>query len=318
MPTLISWTDETWNPLVGCSKISAGCSRCYAAEAAKSARLQQFPQYQKVSDWDGTIEFVENQLLKPLSWRSPKKVFVCSMSDIFHANVKDEWLDKIFAVMAIASHHTFQILTKRPEQMREYFQNNPWERIYQLIDSDSKTFPTQKYPNLGILLDSLEKMVSTSFLPNIWVGTTVENQKTANDRIPHLLQTPATKLFLSCEPLLECVSLDQTFTNSDGEQSTWLSSIDQVIIGGESGPGARGCELDWIRFMVNQCQRASDVAIFVKQLGSNPIQTACYIHGVVATYQKLKLKDKKGGTIDEFPQDLRIRQFPTLAPSLYS
>ena len=290
--TKIQWCTETWNPLVGCSKISAGCSQCYAAEAAKSARLQQFPQYQKVKDWDGTIEFVENQLLKPLSWKSPKKVFVCSMSDIFHANVKDEWLDKIFAVMALASQHTFQILTKRPERMKEYFALHEGKPEFYASRSE-------------MVFDALRKIKPEAEwnkfiwpLPNCWLGTSVENQKAADDRIPSLLNTPAAVRFLSCEPLLGLIDIRD-----------YLHGIDWVIAGGESGSGARPCHVDWIRSLVQQCQQ-SETAVFVKQLGSNPLLTACYIDGVATTYQKLKLKDRKGGDINEFPEDLQVREFP--------
>jgi protein gp37 len=264
MATSISWTNETWNPLVGCSKLSLGCQKCYAADAAKSARLQQFSQYQKVKEWDGTIEFVESQLLKPLSWRSPKMIFVCSMSDIFHANVKDEWLDQIFAIMAIAHQHTFQILTKRPERMQKF---------------------------LG----------GRTPLPNVWLGVSVENQKAADDRIPLLLTTPAAVRFLSCEPLLEAIDLNQRFrTSNNGYELTWLDYLNWIIIGGESGSNARICSINWIRSIVQQCQ-PTNVAVFVKQLGSKPIDPP---------QLWLNLKDRKGGNIDEFPEDLRIRQFP--------
>ena len=310
--TKIQWCTETWNPLVGCSKISAGCSQCYAAEAAKSARLQQFPQYQKVKDWDGTMryapasyEFVENQLLKPLSWKSPKKVFVCSMSDIFHPRAENEWLNKIFAVMAMTPQHTFQILTKRPERMKEYLTDpKTVQRIGTWIAADLK-------PHYGLV--GLNHSVFDKFrlpLPNVWLGTSTENQTTADSRIPSLLQTPASVRFLSCEPLLESIDLNKCFrTSKDGYELTWLDYLNLIIVGGESGSGARPCHIDWIRSLVQQCQ-PTNVSVFVKQLGSNPIIAACYIDGVAATHQKLKLADRKGGDINEFPEDLRVREFP--------
>lgn len=296
MTTKIQWCTETWNPLVGCSKLSLGCQKCYAAEAAKSAQLQQFPQYQKVKDWDGTIEFVENQLLKPLSWKTSKKVFVCSMSDIFHANVKDEWLDKIFAVMALAKQHTFQVLTKRPERMREYLSDpKTLQRIGTWVAADLK-------PHYGLV--RLNHSVFDKFrlpLPNVWLGTSTENQATADSRIPSLLMTPASVRFLSCEPLLEAINLKKHFrTSKDGYELTWLDYLNLVIIGGESGSGARPCQVDWIRSLVQQC-KPTNVAVFVKQLGSMPMAD---------TDTKLKLKDRKGGNIDEFPQELRVREFP--------
>jgi len=303
MTTNISWTDETWNPLVGCSKISAGCKNCYAESASKSARLQQFSQYQTVKDWDGTIEFVENQLLKPLSWKASKKVFVCSMSDIFHANVEDEWLDKIFAVMAIASQHTFQILTKRPERMQEYLSYpKTLQRIGTWIAADLKSH----YGLVGLNHSVFDKFRLP--LPNVWLGTSVENQKAADSRIPSLLMTPASVRFLSCEPLLEAIKIED-YLRPDTEE-LGHPGIDWAIVGGESGTGARPCHIDWIRSLVQQCQK-TETAVFVKQLGAVPIKTETYIVDVATTNHQLKLKDRKGGNIDEFPEDLRVREFPT-------
>ena len=194
MGTLISWTDESWNPIVGCSKISAGCHNCYAAKGAKSSRLQQFPQYQKVKEWDGTVEFVESALLKPLSWRSPKKIFTCSMSDVFHKNVLDEWRDRAFAIMALCPQHTFQVLTKRPDIMLKYISELTVLRLKRGLPDHIE------YSRL----DSVELP-----LQNVWLGVSVENQAAADERIPLLLQTPAEIRFLSCEPLLEELNLEQ-------------------------------------------------------------------------------------------------------------
>lgn len=305
MSTTISWTNETWNPIVGCSRISAGCKNCYAASASKSARLLQFPQYQQVKDWDGTLTFVENQLLKPLSWKSPKKVFACSMSDIGHENVENEWLDKIFSVMAIAN-HTFQVLTKRPERLKTYLRSGAKQRIRRgAVDLGRQ---------LGLPPKRYEVYETCQFrwpLPNVWIGTSIENQKTADDRIPKLLQTPAAKLFLSCEPLLEAVDLTKIYRISNLTQTelTWLDYLHWIIIGGESGVGARPCHIEWIRSIVRQC-KPTNVAVFVKQLGSNAIESTPYIDGVVQNNFQMKLLDRKGGNIDEFPKDLRIQQFP--------
>lgn len=276
--TQIQWTDETWNSIVGCSKISPGCVNCYAADAAKSPRLQQFPQYQEVKEWNGKTTFVESQLLKPLSWKSPRKVFVCSMSDLFHENTPDEWIDRIFAVMALCPQHIFQVLTKRPERMLEYRKSNI-TKAAQAIDISPKV-----------------KQENPWSFANIWCGVTVENQKAANERIPLLQQTPAAIRFLSCEPLLEDVKLD-------------LTGIDWVIVGGESGTGSRPCHLDWIRSVVHQC-KAAGVPVFVKQLGACAINRKPYISEVADTYYQLKLKSRKGGEIEEWPEDLRIREFP--------
>lgn len=286
--TKIEWTDETWNPIVGCSRISEGCKNCYAATAAKSARLQQFKQYQKIKEWNGQVAFVQNQLMKPLQWRKPKRIFVCSMSDLFHKNIPDEWIDKVMSVISLCPQHIFQVLTKRPKRMLDYFSyegrlTNINFEISKILQEDFLTAESKllKFP-----------------MPNLWVGTSVENQKAADERIPLLMEIPAEIRFLSCEPLLEEISLEQYL-----EQR----AVNWVIVGGESGLNARTCSLQWIRSLVRQCQNA-EVSIFVKQLGSSVITTTRY--GISHSDYQFELKDKKGGNIDEFPEDLKIREFP--------
>lgn len=299
----IQWTDETWNPVIGCSKISPGCKNCYAAETAKQPRLQQFPQYQEVKDWDGTVTFVESQLLKPLSWRSPKKIFVCSMGDLFHENMEFEWIDKIFAVITLCRQHTFQVLTKRPKRMLKYLSENVQEIEVNLSWIwDDLVFSNSPLVN-KFDSDWVNEQVTelTWPLPNVWIGTSVENQQVAQERIPLLLQTPAAVRFLSCEPLLENIDLTQWLTGNP--------KPDWVICGGESGSSARPCHLDWLLKLAAQCQSA-EVAVFLKQLGSNPINSKPYISGVADVHYYLKLKDRKGGNIDEFPDELKVREFP--------
>lgn len=309
MATNISWTNETWNPIVGCSKISAGCQKCYAAEAAKSARLQQFTQYKDVKNWDGTTVFVDSQLLKPLGWKKSKKIFVCSMSDLFHENTPDEWISKVFAVMALCPQHTFQVLTKRPDRMRDYLLS---ENRDSKISNWATTFDKS----------SSDRIISADLpLLNVWLGTSIENQKVADDRIPLLNQIPVAVRFLSCEPLLNLVDLRKYLGLCVGCQSCEFqgghrlteSKISWVIVGGESGPGARHCNIEWLRLIVRQCNQAG-VAVFVKQLGSNVVQQHPYIDGVAVAHSRLKLKDRKGGGITEFPEDLQIREFPVLKP----
>ncbi|MBH8566756.1 phage Gp37/Gp68 family protein [Nostoc sp. CENA67] len=316
--TTIQWTDETWNLIVGCSRISPGCERCYAATAAKSARLQQFPQYQKVKDWDGTVEFVESQLLKPLRWKKPKRIFVCSMSDLFHENVPDEWIDKVLAVASLCPQHTFQILTKRPHRALQYLTR---ENRFAFID-----YQAYEILRAGRTPYTREHPVVSLPLKNCWIGTTVENQAMANKRIPTLLQIPAAARFLSCEPLLEAIDLSEWLIcpECQGEQlwyekrtgprlgvagrkqcfkckdKRFYSDLSWAIIGGESGPGARPCSIDWIRSAARQCQEA-EIPVFVKQLGSN----CCVMPGLAFGYS-----DRKGGDIAEFPEDLKMRQFP--------
>ncbi|YAF99336.1 MAG: DUF5131 family protein (plasmid) [Nodularia sp. CChRGM 3473] len=309
MSTNISWTDETINPIVGCSRVSPGCARCYAATAAKSPRLQQFSQYQTVSKWDGTVQFVESQLLKPLHWRKPKKIFVCSMADLFHANVPFEWIDQVMAVVALCPQHTFQVLTKRPERALEYF-NQPklWVKWYEAAKEHLWREICEEF---GGLIKEKQYFIEQPFpLPNLWLGTSTENQAMADKRIPVLLQIPAVVRFLSCEPLLDEIDLSSLFglyQFSEDEfalkvGSRWEKSPDWVIIGGESGTGARSCEIEWIQTIVKHCQ-AADVPVFVKQLGS----------GALAQNQQFKTRHRKGGDIEEFPEQLRVREFPVLA-----
>jgi protein gp37 len=187
--TGIAWTDETANWIVGCTKISSGCAKCYAATAANSPRLQQFDQYKGVVDgngnWNGEIAFVPKVLEQLLRSKKQRRVFAPSMSDLFHPGVKDEWLDQFFATVALTPHITYQLLTKRPERMLEYFDR--------LEPNKSKMSPRHLLIAAGVPWP----------LKNMWLGVTAENQAAADERIPFILQTPAAVRFLSVEPMLE-------------------------------------------------------------------------------------------------------------------
>ena len=268
----IAWCDETWNWLVGCSRISPECDRCYAAAAAKSPRLQQFPQYQGVEQWDGTVNFVESQLSKPLGWKKPRKIFTCSMSDVFHPSVPDEWRDKAFAVMAIANQHTYQILTKRTQAMVDYFSHpGLGDRLARAVEKNFLHIS----PCLGHLIDELEE---SAFLPNCWLGTTAGCQNSVEERLPLLsqLSRQGWTTFVSAEPLLETLDLhlDQY-------------PVSQVIAGAESGVGARLMNEDWVRSLRDQCQEAG-TAFFYKQN---------FIKG-----KKVSLPELDGRSWAEFPK----------------
>ena len=334
--THIEWTDASWNPLRArrapgtghggygpgwvCQRVSPGCQRCYAETINK--RLGTGLSYDAEGLAESTPYLDEAALMKPLHWRKPRKVFVCSMTDLFGEWVPDEWLDRVFAVMALSPRHTFQVLTKRPERMRAYLSAPDIEdRVYIAGDEID---PEDRCPVRQI----------TFPLNNVWMMTSVENQTEADKRIPELLATPAAVRGLSCEPLLGRVDL-----RLDGEElcgpgpgidprrtRTGPNGLHWVIVGGESGPGARPMDLAWARSLVAQCQ-AAGVAVFVKQLGSNPV-TACVVHGVSCGGHKWpwneneaqargkeprpKLKDRKGGDMTEWPEDLRVRQFPSV------
>lgn len=305
MSTNIQWCDETWNVIVGCSRVSGspGCARCYAATAAKSPRLQQFPQYQAVSNWDGTVEFVKSQLIKPLSWKKSKRIFVCSMADLFHTNVPDEWIHQVMAVVALSPQHTFQILTKRPERMKEYFsQQSLRVKWYEAAKENLWDAVSEKFEGL---INLQQYFIDQPFpLPNVWLGTSTENQQMANKRIPILLQIPAAVRFLSCEPLLEEIDFRQggaiqKLISDSYEWELVNEDIQWIVVGGESGPNSRPCHIEWLESIVQQFH-AAKTPVFVKQLGANAIFGG----------QRFKTRDKKGGDIEEFPKHLQVRKFP--------
>ncbi len=324
MSTGIEWTDETWNTIVGCSRISEGCKNCYAATAANSARLQQFWQYQEVKDWNGQVVFVENQLMKPFEWKKPKRIFVCSMSDLFHENIPDEWRDgvaaalrhRIFSVIALNPRHTFQILTKRPNQMRDYLQGAKQRIRRASVDMGRKfNLPYE-------LWESYETCQFDWPLKNVWVGVTAENQKAASERIPVLLRTPAALRFISFEPLLEPISLQLVPMASTTLPQRWedaqqevvkvieeveaLPFLDWAIIGGESGKNARACHIEWIRHLVKQCQ-VLEIPVFVKQLGTNVIDGT---QGLAGSH-RIPFRNRKAADISEWSEDLVIQEFPS-------
>ena len=295
--TGIAWTDATWNCLRGCSRISEGCRFCYAESSA--ARFSGSGQpYEGLAvrngsgaHWTGNIQFVEHLLTQPLHWKTPRRIFVNSMSDLFHEKVRTEWLNRIFAIMALCPHHTFQILTKRAEEMCQFFQDQQLEHhikgiAWEILGHDRQ----RKFNHQNILQRPWP-------LPNVWLGVSVENQHAANERIPWLLKTPAAVRFLSVEPLLGLVDLspfhigwyrcpecrhardpqedeplgtdvlclgfhDECMTEDplpiDGHHLHW------IIVGGESGKDRRPMQLNWLEGVVAQCQ-AAEIPVFVKQ-----------------------------------------------------
>lgn len=271
----IEWTDKSWNPVVGCTKLSEGCRNCYAFnlhnsrhKAYQEGKLQHIPQYSKPFD---DVQLLPERLISPLRWKKPQKVFVNSMSDLFHEDVPFEFIGKVFAVMALAQQHNFQILTKRPERMIEFMERTEWRESMGLAE----------WP-----------------LSNVWLGVSVENQQAADERIPLLLETPAAVRFLSCEPLLGPVKIlgelmqgkdpgkcgncggGHGFTRCSNYGGVSKSSeryechdfkrvdfaIDWVIVGGESGHKARPMHPEWARSLRDQCQ-AAGVPFFFKQWG---------------------------------------------------
>lgn len=268
--TSIEWTERTWNPITGCTKVSQGCKNCYAETIAN-----RFWGDRKFTD----VRCHADRLDEPLHWRKPCRIFVNSMSDLFHEDVPFEFIDKVM-VRSLWTPHIYQVLTKRPARMLEWSKEAE-RRIWRLNDKPvGMTWP----------------------LPNVWLGVSVENQKTADERIPILLQTPATVRWVSAEPLLGAVNLLPYL-------GTW-SGIDWLVIGGESGPGARSFNIAWARKLIDQC-KAAGVPVFMKQCGSNPQLTGHPAGLPNNTYTTgLKFKSRKGGDPSEWPEDLRIREMP--------
>ena len=278
--TKIEWTDATWNPVTGCTRVSPGCENCYI-DWAPPFRIEgrhftipcercgvggfepmagKFRDSHACSVCNGEgevrshaigsttgVRLHPERLDQPLRWRRPRKVFVNSLSDLFHDDVPDEYIAQVFAVMARAENHTFQVLTKRHGRMRALLSS--WE-FREALRCKLGWPDLAEWP-----------------LPNVWLGVTVEDQKRADLRVPALLDTPAAVRFLSCEPLLGPVDLSPwTGHGYGGDPREEESLIDWVIAGGESGPNARPMHPDWARSLRDQCV-AAGVPFFFKQWG---------------------------------------------------
>jgi protein gp37 len=293
----IAWTEATWNPVTGCSHVSEGCRHCYAETLSRRYGRSSKPwTAQNAAE---NVRLHRNRLDKPLGWRKPRLVFVNSMSDLFHELVPFEFIDEVFAVMAVTPEHTYQVLTKRPDRMLEYtqraFASEPTVRCIQLELEGNR------------VLSSHSDGYSWP-LPNVWLGVSCEDQKNADLRIPTLVETPAALHFLSCEPLLGPIDLrpkggkvfemlsqwygpqgfDSTGSQPMRERVPGLfPKVDWVIVGGESGPGFRPMALEWAEDIQRQCERAGVSYFFKQKSGRYPGQT------------------------DGVPDHMLVRQFPT-------
>lgn len=272
LTTTIEWTrgddgsaGKTWNPVRGCTRVSEGCTHCYAERmAARNLPEMRSPTTGKPfailtksgPRWTGKVELIESKLEEPLHWKKPRRVFVNSMSDLFHEALPDEAIDRVFAVMALCPDHTFQILTKRPERILKYFSGDCLQaRIaafqWGIIEDRVDPLDRRSDDIRATALDPDEDWP----LPNVWLGVSVENQA-AKDRIDTLREVPAAVRFLSIEPLLEDIGVLD------------LRGISWVIVGAESGPGARPFNEDWARLTRDQCSE-NGVAFFYKQNAHN-------------------------------------------------
>jgi protein gp37 len=284
--TEIEWTDATWNVITGCSVISPGCANCYAMRLA-GTRLRHHPSRKGLTVdrkagpvWNGEVRFNEQWLTEPLTWKRPRQIFVCAHSDLFHENVPDAWIDRVFAVMALAPQHRFQVLTKRAARMRQYVETRSGDTVYR---------------NMAVIRteqggDEHHYRVDWP-LPNVWLGVSAEDQARAEERIPDLLATPARVHFVSLEPLLGPIDLTAIKLKGVVDPfdalvgATWnrppslngarffsgthpredRAKVDWVIVGGENGP--RPMHPNWAGSIRDQCHAVA-VPFFFKQWGT--------------------------------------------------
>lgn len=338
----IQWTDRTWNPTLGCSRVSPGCEHCYAEGVAHRGMQEAHRGLTVLGKngprWNGKIRQLPDRLETPLRWKTPQRVFVDSMSDLFHEGVPFEYIDRVFATMAISGHvrrcrrrgdcdhegfdcestglppvlipHTFQVLTKRTWRAAEYL-NGPdvADRIRQAA---------YETPGLHMESGTMDNMPWP--LHNVWMGTSIEDQKRSDERLTALVMCPATIRFLSVEPMLGPVELglagkvDGNVARVYGASSSVLrfsrvhQTINWVICGGESGGKARGFNIAWARALRDECA-AFGVPFFLKQLGAKPLISRLGLDGE-PLQERLVLESGKGDKMHEWPEDLRLRQWP--------
>lgn len=309
----IEWTDATWNPTTGCTEVSPGCDLCYARTFAERWRGTPGHPYEQGFD----LRLWPERLDQPLRWTKPRRVFVNSMSDLFHDGVDDRFIARVFAVMAHADRHTFQILTKRHGRLRSL-----------LSAPEFYTAVAEEYVRHPAYEETLAGYVDPPTpIPNVWVGVSAEDQKRADLRIPALLDTPAAVRFVSAEPLLgpidfreyrtpgtcdrcggsgsvgvegggvQCPACSYTYADRMGP----YVGLDWIIVGGESGPGARPLRTPWVHEIL--CEVAGEIPVFVKQMGK------------VWAKATPDATHPKGGDPEEWPGWLRVREFPAALAS---
>lgn len=283
MSTKIEWVKnedgtqgETFNPVMGCTPISEGCTKCYSRAMIK--------RYKGSKGWPNSPEEVTlfpERLEKPFHWKKQKRIFVCSMSDLFHDDIPFEFIAAVFGVMAATPRHTYMILTKRPARMLEFYKlvsSFDWsasvECADQLLSSEARNHP--KGFSGPIHCKYGPDPDAPWPLPNVHIGVSVENQATADERIPLLLQTPASKRFVSYEPALGPICFNVISKPQQGlvkssvmDRHGYYCGIDQIICGAETGPGARPMDLDWARSVRDQCQAAGVPFFFKKNSNGN-------------------------------------------------
>lgn len=350
---------KSWNPVRGCSRVSHGCDSCYAMRqahrfAGEGGTYEGLTTLRKGKvDWSGEARFVPDMLDTPLRWRKPQRVFVNSMSDMFHHSVTFEQIAAVFGVMAACPQHTFMVLTKRPERAVEFF---AW------LDEQARGLPSlvgaqpspAEFAQSGAVLMFADQAMGFRFsrnideksvrlfvettrrpwpLPNVHLGVSAENQATADERIPLLLKCPAAVRWVSAEPLLGPIAftdvreklLDGSERSKNalvandslfGEDALSRNRCSWVVVGGESGQGARPMNLEWMRSVVEQC-KAAGTPVFCKQFGARPFEMG---QGLLddddpdaVDVCPIRLKHKKGADLSEIPGDWP-REYPRSEP----
>lgn len=332
---------ETWNPiraritdpLTGevrqgwhCEIVSPGCVNCYAQQQNKGFfKLGTGLPYNRKSRDKVEIYLDEETLLQPLRWKKARRIFPCSMTDWMGEWVPDEWIDKMLAVAALCPQHTFLFLTKRTERLPVFFAN-----ARNRIANIARVNGLRLLKNIEFIQQS-ELMPWP--LPNVWIGISCEDQKTADERTRHLYQTPAAMWWLSLEPMIGPINMRLsgkpctcagTCKGQVGLGDDWRCVLlegrkpGHVVLGGESGPHARPFDLQWARDIIGQC-KAAQVPVFVKQLGAKPFlhwdDQTCAVGLTLGPPNEnqdypVRLKNKKGGDMNEWSADLRIREYP--------
>ncbi len=337
--TKIEWTDYSWNPVTGCTEADTSCRNCYARRmAARLAGRNGYP-----ADEPFRVTLHPDRLDEPLRWRKPRRVFVCSMGDLFHKDVPFDFILKVFAVAIATPWNTYLMLTKRPDRAHDFY--DWWrteaaklrylclqvgmamdaQRMAESALSKANTFYLEHCDQSG--RGRLDDPVPWP-LANVWLGASAGRQKELDDRLAHLLRCPAAVRFLSLEPLLGPIDLGEAHVKAcpvRGAGKHVCPNVDWVIVGGESGPNARPCNVAWVRSIRDQC-KAAGVPVFVKQLGAKPqtnrgqgwpdmsrLQIASMDQPLAWPLRDVHLDDPKGGDESEWPEDLRVREVPKCA-----